>query len=57
MRNFVQGISSCAKNISPGFLIIPQNGVELVTTTGDFIGEPYIAYLDIIDAFEYFEGE
>jgi len=49
MRNFVRGISAYAKNINPGFLIIPQNGVELVTVTGDFIGEPYIAYLDAID--------
>ena len=31
MRDFVQEISAYAKGIDPGFIIIPQNGHELVT--------------------------
>jgi len=49
MRNFVQGLSSWSKAINPDFNIIPQNGVELVNSSGDFIGIPNIDYLDVID--------
>ncbi len=49
MRNLVQGISAKAKGINPNFAIIPQNGIELVTTNGDNEGEPDMAYLNAID--------
>lgn len=49
MRNFVQGISAKAKGINPNFAIIPQNGIELVTTNGDDEGSPDMAYLNAID--------
>jgi cysteinyl-tRNA synthetase len=49
MRNFVEGISEYAKGISEDFIIIPQNGQELVTDNGDTDGEPDIAYLNSID--------
>jgi len=49
MRNFIQGISEYSKNINPGFVIVPQNGVELVSTTGDDNGSPELTYLNSID--------
>jgi len=49
MRNFVQGISSYAKGLSPGFNIIPQNGQELVTGNGEEDGTCDMTYLNAID--------
>ncbi len=49
MRNFVQNISTYAKGINPGFVIIPQNGVELVSSTGDNTGSPDMNYINAID--------
>ncbi len=50
MRNFVAEISKYAKGKNSGFNIVPQNGQELVTTTGEPEDEPILAYLDAIDA-------
>ncbi len=49
MRNFVMGISRYAKTFNPDFLIIPQNGIELVTLSGKENGTPAIDYLNAID--------
>jgi len=49
MRNFVQGISAYAKGIRPDFIIIPQNGHELLTENGEETGALAVAYLDVID--------
>ncbi|MFP9100537.1 endo alpha-1,4 polygalactosaminidase [Flavobacterium sp. RHBU_24] len=49
MRNFVIGISQKAKTANPNFAVIPQNGIELVSSTGEEGGSPAIAYLDAID--------
>jgi len=49
MRNFVINISNYAKQIDPDFIIIPQNGQELVTTNGEEDGSPCLAYLNAID--------
>ncbi len=49
MRNFVQGISQYAKNNSSGFIVIPQNGQELVSVSGDEDGTADITYLNAID--------
>lgn len=49
MRNFVQGISQYAKNLDNNFIIIPQNGNELVTTDGNEGGALNAAYLNAID--------
>jgi cysteinyl-tRNA synthetase len=49
MRIFVEGISEYAKGINDDFVIIPQNGQELVTDNGDTDGEPDVAYLNSID--------
>jgi cysteinyl-tRNA synthetase, unknown class len=48
MRDFVQGISAYARGIDPGFIVIPQNGIELITDTGETTGTPVGAYLDAI---------
>jgi len=49
MRNFVIGISQYAKPQNTNFLIIPQNGVELVTQNGEDDGLPHSSYLNAID--------
>lgn len=49
MRNFVQEISSYAKGIKPNFAIIPQNGAEIVSTTGDDEGTAQMDYINAID--------
>ena len=49
MRTFVEGISEYAKGINEDFVIIPQNGQELVTDNGDTDGDPDVAYLNSID--------
>ncbi len=50
MRNFVQDISVYAKAINPSFAIIPQNGANLVSLTGDETGSPDLTYINAIDA-------
>lgn len=50
MRNFVIGISQYAKNTNSDFVVIPQNGIELVTETGDEEGPLATDYLNAIDA-------
>lgn len=49
MRDFVIGISQKGKAINPGFIVIPQNGIELVTNNGEASGIPNTAYLSAID--------
>lgn len=49
MRDFVQGISAYAKGIKPNFIIIPQNGHELLTENGEPTGPLSQAYLEAID--------
>ena len=49
MRDFVIGISEKAKAANPNFAVIPQNGIELVSSTGEEGGSPATAYLNAID--------
>jgi cysteinyl-tRNA synthetase len=49
MRDFVQGISAYSKGIHPDFIIIPQNGHDLLTDNGDPTGTPVQSYVDTID--------
>ncbi len=49
MRDFVIGISAYARTMEPDFVVIPQNGIELVTVSGDATGQPVTTYLDAID--------
>ena len=49
MRDFVISISQYSKSIHPGFIVIPQNGIELVTSTGEEDGIPHSLYLSAID--------
>lgn len=49
MRNFVIEINNYAKNFDEDFIIIPQNGQELITDNGEKNG---VVYTDYINAFE-----
>jgi cysteinyl-tRNA synthetase, unknown class len=49
MRDFVIGISQYSRNVHPGFIVIPQNGIELVTDSGTASGQPVDSYLSAID--------
>ncbi|HPJ36004.1 MAG TPA: endo alpha-1,4 polygalactosaminidase [Spirochaetota bacterium] len=49
MRRFVIKISDYAKTLKPGFLVIPQNGVPLVTVDKEEDGEPAAEYLVAVD--------
>lgn len=49
MREFVIGISDYAKDIKSNFLIIPQNGIELVSLNGESDGTQASQYLAAID--------
>ncbi len=49
MRKFVQTISAYAKGINPSFLIIPQNGHELLTKNGEPDGKLARNYIHAID--------
>lgn len=50
MRDFVIGISQYSKSVKSDFIVIPQNGIELVTDNGEETGRPQTAYLNAIDA-------
>jgi cysteinyl-tRNA synthetase len=50
MRNFVGELSYYAKLTQPDFVIIPQNGIELVTLNGEENGPAAEMYLSNIDA-------
>lgn len=49
MRELVIGISEYTKAIHADFTVIPQNGIELVSTNGEEAGPPHTAYLEAID--------
>lgn len=49
MRDFVIGISQAAKMQNPNFAVIPQNGIELVSSNGQPDGPPATGYLNAID--------
>jgi cysteinyl-tRNA synthetase len=49
MRKFVEGISAYAKGIDSTFIIIPQNGHQLITVDGETTGDKVTAYLGAID--------
>src|SRR5688572_9132378 len=50
MRNLVINISAKAKGASSDFVVIPQNGIELVTQNGEEDGPLHAAYLEAVDA-------
>ncbi len=49
MRDFVIGISAFAKGINPDFLVITQNGHELLTENGEETGALSTEYIHAID--------
>ncbi len=49
MRDFVARIRATADMQDPHFILIPQNGQELLSLSGDSDGDPATAYLSAID--------
>lgn len=49
MRVFVQEISAYAREQNPDFIVIPQNGHQLVSDNGKWDGKPDSSYLNAID--------
>lgn len=49
MREFVIGISEYTKATNPNFVVIPQNGIEIVTVDGESNGAVSTEYLNAID--------
>ncbi len=49
MRDFVTGISDYAKGQQAGFIIVPQNGIELIIQNGESFAPLDYLYLDAID--------
>ncbi|MDI3486308.1 MAG: hypothetical protein PWQ50_1528 [Methanolobus sp.] len=59
MRDFVIGISTYSKQKNPDFIIIPQNGQELLTSGGDPddpVAQDYIAAIDGVGREDLFFG-
>jgi cysteinyl-tRNA synthetase, unknown class len=50
MRNFVTDLADYSRNFNSNFLIIPQNGQELITSTGEATGTLQTTYINKIDA-------
>jgi subtilisin family serine protease len=46
MRAFVRAIRAHARGLAPGFVVVPQNGQDLLAVDG----APVVAYLEAIDA-------
>ena len=49
MRDLVQEVSAYAKGINPDFIIIAQNGHELLTESGDVSDNPVTNYINALD--------
>ena len=49
MRTFVVEIAEYARSIDTDFVVIPQNGTELLTLNGESDGAPAAAYIAAID--------
>ena len=50
MREFVMSLADYSQNYNDDFIIIPQNGQELITDNGEGDGTAMINYLQAIDA-------
>lgn len=49
MRNFVLDIAQYGRGLSPGFIVVPQNGQELLTADGEPDGSPVSGYISALD--------
>ncbi|EKD52245.1 MAG: hypothetical protein ACD_62C00075G0001 [uncultured bacterium] len=59
MRTFVQDLSAYAKGLDSNFIIIPQNGHQLLTTDGEVGGavdEDYVSAIDGVGREDLFYG-
>jgi cysteinyl-tRNA synthetase len=51
MKTFVRNLSTYVKGIHDNFIIIPQNGHELITQNGELQGDADLDYIDAVDGF------
>ena len=49
MRKFVISISEHGESLKPGFIVVPQNGMQLLSSEGGGNGTPSAAYIAAID--------
>ncbi|HEX6426103.1 MAG TPA: endo alpha-1,4 polygalactosaminidase [Niastella sp.] len=49
MRTFIQDLSAYARQQKPGFLIVPQDGLSMLSSNGTNTGTPVASYLAAID--------
>lgn len=49
MQNFIIALSDYAKSVDSDFIVIPQNGIELVFTETDMESGLNMSYVDAID--------
>lgn len=49
MREFVISISRHGESLKPGFIVVPQNGLQLLTSEGGGNGLPSVDYIAAID--------
>ncbi|MBN1619934.1 endo alpha-1,4 polygalactosaminidase [candidate division WOR-3 bacterium] len=49
MRIFVRKVNSYADSLSPGFIVVPQNGNELITSNGEATGPLETEYISAIE--------
>lgn len=49
MRGFIEDLSAYAKSLKPGFIVIAQNGPDLLTANGEPNGTVVTAYASAID--------
>ena len=49
MRDFVRDISAWSRSAAPGFIVIPQNGIELITMDGLVSGAVCPEYVQAVD--------
>jgi len=49
MRDFVTGISAYARSYDSNFIVIPQNGIELISVNGEADGPLSTAYAQAVD--------
>ena len=49
MRDFVKALSAYARQVDPDFIVIPQNGQELITTNGEADGPLAAGYVAAIN--------
>ncbi len=56
MRDFVIAISNRGEELKPGFIVVPQNGLQLLSTDAIVVGQSYVDAIDGVGQEELFYG-